>query len=111
MNVLNRKRSSFGEFGFRGEVIVLSSGQLVNLHNIRQDAANWFLLFGFLLFFFSTKGLVCRVFGKQSHKKHCVCVCVCVNVCVCMCVCVCLCVCVGSYEALPNFTMQKSGNG
>ena len=45
--------SSLGEFGFRGEVIVLSSGQLVNLHNIRQDAANWFLLFGFLLFFFN----------------------------------------------------------
>ena len=53
MSVLNRKRSSFGEFGFRGEVIVLSSGQLVNLHNIRLDAANWFLLFGFLLFFFN----------------------------------------------------------
>ena len=57
---------------------MLSSGQLVNLHNIRLDAANWFLFFGFLLFFFSTKGLVSRVFGKQSHKKHCVCVCVCV---------------------------------
>ena len=76
---------------------MLSSGQLVNLHNIRLDATNWFLFFGFLLFFFSTKGLVSRVFGKQSHKKHCVCVCVCV--------------CVGSYEAWPNFTMQKSGNG
>ena len=55
---------------------MLSSGQLVNLHNIRLDAANWFLLFVFFVVFFSTKGLVSRVFGKQSHKKHSVCVCV-----------------------------------
>ena len=88
MSVLNRKRSSFGEFGFRGEVIVLSSGQLVNLHNIRLDAANWFLLFGFLLFFFQPRGWSAECLGSSPIRNT-----VCVYVCVCMCVCVFMCMC------------------
>ena len=54
---------------------MLSSGHLVNLHDIRRSklvSAFWF----YFILFFSTKGLVSRVFGKQSHKKHSVCVCV-----------------------------------
>ena len=81
---------------------MLSSGQLVNLHNIRLDAANWFLFFGFLLFFFffQPRGWSPECLGSSPIRNT-----------VCVCVCVYVCVCVGSYEAWPNFTMQKSGNG